>query len=121
MDGVEIYAGPAESKVYTDGSRYVVIGAVAANHPVGSVFVDGVRIITEVGSVDQASIRVSQVEVCWLSLTNNLYQVQYKSALTTNLWTDLGLPRQGTDATICVSDSVPFGEPQRFYRVVVQP
>ncbi|MFI5224697.1 MAG: hypothetical protein ACHQX3_10760, partial [Nitrospirales bacterium] len=36
-----------------------------------------------------ATIRASQVEVCWNSISNLTYQVQYRSDLTTNLWTSL--------------------------------
>src|SRR5262245_20248589 len=36
------------------------------------------------------SIRCSQVELCCPSRTNRTYQVQYKSALTTNNWVNLG-------------------------------
>ena len=35
------------------------------------------------------TIRASQVEVCWNSISNLTYQVQYRSDLTTNLWTSL--------------------------------
>ena len=87
------------------------------------MFVDGLKIITDAQSMDQtyATIRVSQVELRWMSFTNKTYQVQYSSSLSTNSWTDLGIPLQGTDATNCVTDVVPPGEPERFYRVVVKP
>jgi hypothetical protein len=64
------------------------------------------------------SIRVSQVEVCWTTRTNQPYQVQYSSELTTNLWTDLGAPIQGNGSTNCIFDPVLPGEPRRYYRVV---
>jgi hypothetical protein len=66
------------------------------------------------------TIRVSQVEVCWNSRTNKTYQVQYRSGLTTNLWTDLGAALPGTGATICILDAV-AGQEQRFYRVLETP
>lgn len=67
------------------------------------------------------SIRVSQVELCWPSTSNTLYQVQYRSDLTTNLWTDLGAPVQGNGSTNCVYDAVVRGQPKRFYRFVTIP
>jgi len=65
------------------------------------------------------TIQVSQVEVCWSSQSNLTYQVQYRSELTTNLWTSLGNCLQGTGSRICISDPVVVGQPQRFYRVVL--
>jgi hypothetical protein len=66
-------------------------------------------------------IRVSQVEMCWNSLTNQTYQVQYCSTLTTNVWTDLGSPISGDGGTKCATDQVLSSQPQRFYRVVLVP
>ena len=66
----------------------------------------------------QVTIRASQVEVCWNSTSNLTYQVQYRSALTTNLWTSLLNCVRSTGSKSCVSDPVVVGQPQRFYRVV---
>jgi hypothetical protein len=71
--------------------------------------------------VPAATIRVSEVEVCWHSASNRTYQVQYRSALDTNAWTDLGTPLPGNGSTHCITDKVPLGQPQRFYRVVTLP
>jgi hypothetical protein len=68
----------------------------------------------------EATIRVSQVEVWWGSLSDRTYQIQYRSDLTTNMWTNLGAPIQGTGSPICVYDSV-SSEPRRFYRIVKLP
>jgi hypothetical protein len=67
------------------------------------------------------SIRVSQVEVCWTTRTNRVYQLQYSSELTTNLWTNLSSPLTGDGSSICVPEPIVPGEPQRFYRVVLLP
>ena len=45
-----------------------------------------------------------QVEICWNPLTNQTYQVQYRSSLTTDMWTDLGAPVPGS-ATTFLQDS----------------
>lgn len=65
------------------------------------------------------SIRCSQVEICWSSVTNATYQVQYRSNLTTNIWTPLIECVSGTGTNNCVYDAVTAGQPQRFYRVVL--
>jgi hypothetical protein len=63
------------------------------------------------------TIRTSQVEVCWNSKSNLTYQVQYRSSLTSNLWTSLVDCIRSVGSTSCISDNVVVGEPQRFYRV----
>jgi len=65
------------------------------------------------------SIRASQVEVCWNSKTNLTYQVQYRSDLTTNLWTSLGDCIRSTNSTSCAYDPIVGGQPQRIYRVIL--
>jgi hypothetical protein len=67
------------------------------------------------------SIRFSEVEVCWPSQSNVAYQVQFRSDLTTNTWTDLGASIPGTGSTECYNDKITLGEPRRFYRVLVVP
>jgi hypothetical protein len=68
-------------------------------------------------AVPVMAIRVSEVELCWNSISNKMYQVQYRSELTTNAWTALGAPVQGNGSTNCVTDAVQLGQPQRLYRV----
>ena len=72
-------------------------------------------------ATDQLAIRVSQVELCWATATNGLYQLQYRSSLSENEWNDVGLPIQGTGFCRCVYQDVVQGRPQRFYRVVTLP
>ena len=64
------------------------------------------------------TIRASQVEVCWNSISNLTYQVQYRSDLTTNLWTSLVDCIRSTNSMSCIVDPVVVSQPQRFYRVV---
>jgi hypothetical protein len=68
-----------------------------------------------------AGVHVSEVEVCWDAFSNRTYQVQYRSTLTTNMWTDLGPPRPGKGSFDCVNDRVQPGQPQRFYRIIIVP
>ena len=65
------------------------------------------------------AIRLSQVEVCWNSISNLTYQVQYRSDLTTNLWTSLVNCVRSTGAMTCIYDPIVVGQPQRFYRVAL--
>ena len=65
----------------------------------------------------RVTLRASQVEVCWNSISNLTYQVQYRSDLTTNLWTSLVDCVRSVGSTSCIFDPVVVGQPQRFYRV----
>jgi hypothetical protein len=60
----------------------------------------------------------SQVELCWSSAANKLYQLQCCSDLSERQWTNLGSPIAGTGANRRVVDAV---ESQRFYRVLEFP
>jgi hypothetical protein len=63
-----------------------------------------------------AAIRVAAVEVCWNARTNTIYEVQFRSELTTNAWITL-TNVIGAGATNCIVDWVPSDDPRRFYRV----
>jgi hypothetical protein len=65
------------------------------------------------------SIGAPGFQICWESKTNRSYQLQYRSTLITNSWTDLGTPLAGNSSIICNTQSVT--EPQRFFRVVTLP
>jgi len=69
----------------------------------------------------QLSIAFSQVRLCWNSLTNKNYQLQFRSDLTTNLWTNLGAPVPGDGARMCVSNAVAPGDTQKFYQIIHAP
>jgi hypothetical protein len=71
--------------------------------------------------VPEPTIRVSEVEICWLAVSNTTYQVQYRDALNANVWTDLGAPLSGNGTTNCVTDKVAAGQPRRFYRAMPLP
>ena len=71
--------------------------------------------------IPMATVRMSEVEVCWGSVSNASYQVQYRAALDTNAWTNLGPPVAGNGSMNCVTDKTPVGESQRFYRVIMLP
>jgi hypothetical protein len=67
----------------------------------------------------KASIRFSEVEVCWPSVSNALYRVDYRSDFTTNTWIPL-TNVLGTGGEMCVPDRIARGQAQTFYRVVGQ-
>ena len=61
-------------------------------------------------------IAVSQVRLCWDTEAARMYQVQYRSILTTNQWMNLGSPMPGTAGVVCETDEVT--DEKRFYRVI---
>lgn len=65
-----------------------------------------------------ATIRLSEVEICWPSHSNKLYQVDFRSELTTNMWLPLFTNIVGNGDTMCVYDKIQAGQPQRFYRLL---
>lgn len=67
------------------------------------------------------AIRLSQVELSWKTLDGVTYQVQYRSELTANLWTDLGAAIMGDGGTKSFTDAIVPEQPQRYYQVVTRP
>jgi len=119
-------------QIEADGSA-VTFDTVSGNPATGQVFgppSTGSSATTGIIGVPQVTqftfeppplvtIRASQVEVCWNSISNLTYQVQYRSNLTTNVWTSLVDCVRSTGSTSCIFDPVVVGQPQRFYRVVL--
>ena len=66
-------------------------------------------------SPPRPTIRVATVEICWPSVADAMYQVDYQSEATGHIWTPLGSAVVGTGTTNCVVDAVTA--PRRFYRV----
>jgi hypothetical protein len=65
------------------------------------------------------SIQVSEVSVCWNSVSNATYRLEYSTNLFSNTWIVLSncIPSSG-DQT-CIYDKVLPGNAQKFYRVVM--
>lgn len=66
------------------------------------------------------TIELADVDVCWPSKSNKVYQVEYRSSLTAGAWLQLGPTVQGNGTTNCITDVV-RGQPQKFYRVAPVP
>jgi hypothetical protein len=66
------------------------------------------------------TIRVSEVEVSWLTVSNFVYQPQYKDTFNST-WTSFGVPVTGDGTTVRITDKVLPDQPPRFYRVEVTP
>ena len=58
------------------------------------------------------------VELGWVSDTNQTYQIQWRTALNTNTWFNLGSPIQGDGTTNFIFDTTRTNT-QRFYRLII--
>src|SRR5205823_7645186 len=93
------------------------VGASGRNDYIGAFVLD----VSSARRQPRIQLHVTEVTLCWDSESNHIYQVQYRSAQTPGGWTDVGAPVTGNGGTNCVSDHLPLGEPQRFYRLVDGP
>jgi probable HAF family extracellular repeat protein len=105
-----------------EGSGWVLAYARGINSSgqiVGLGVTNGVSKAFLLTSYPALSIRLvqSDVELCWNSQTNRSYQLQHRSDLTTNLWSNLGTPVQGNGATNCIYDPLLPGQAQKFFRL----
>jgi hypothetical protein len=98
------------NKIVNSGSSTATTGAFGFSPEVTQFTFEPPPLVT---------LRASQVEVCWNSISNLTYQVQYRSDLTTNLWTSLVDCVRSTNSTTRVYDPVVVGQTQKFYRVVL--
>ena len=65
-----------------------------------------------------SEIKVSVVDLCWQTTTNGLYQVQYRTNMTTSPWFDIGRTLPGTGLRMCVPVDMPAGQAGKFFRVL---
>jgi hypothetical protein len=68
--------------------------------------------------VIESHIKVSVVDLCWSSQTNGLYQIQYRTNMTTSPWFNIGTPLNGTGLGMCVPVDMPAGQAGKFFRVL---
>ncbi|HOB98030.1 MAG TPA: beta-propeller fold lactonase family protein [Verrucomicrobiota bacterium] len=62
------------------------------------------------------SVRVASVQLCWNTIGNAKYQVEYKSEVAGDVWHSLGDPVAGDGTTTCITASA-LETPKRLYRV----
>jgi hypothetical protein len=66
------------------------------------------------------NITTNTVHLTWSSMNGVGYQLQYKTNLTQTGWVNLGNPIRSTGSTVTATDA-PGADPQRFYRLILQP
>ncbi len=65
----------------------------------------------------KATIRVSEVNVCWSTASGVRYLLEFTTDIQDEAWTALGDPIIGNGEVSCISDKVLAGAPQRYYRI----
>lgn len=67
----------------------------------------------------ELSVTVSQVQLCWTTLANRKYQVQFRTDFAGGQWTSLGNPVTAVGPKTCITE--PVTATPRFYRIVTLP
>ena len=86
-----------------------VYGVIEINHPLNPP--------PPVVPPPVATVRLGCVEVCWHSMSNVQYQVEWRAAFASTNWFGVGGVVTGTGGEVCVTDT-PHGV-NRLYRVAV--
>jgi hypothetical protein len=107
---IEAYQGLMdEVSIYNRALSQMELFAIYSAGAAGKCKTEGIRV----------GIRVSQVELFWSTASNATYQLQYRSSLTTNQWIPLGPCIRATSSMTSFYNTVPVGQPQRFYRAAL--
>lgn len=108
---------PLEMLQGSDGSFYGVTEADGAGG-VGTIF--QLAIVRAPPVFQSATPANSALSLTWSTEAGELYQLQFKSGLNSDVWSNLGGPLTATGSTLTATASVTNG-PQRLYRVVLLP
>jgi sugar lactone lactonase YvrE len=69
--------------------------------------------------IQSAAKTGNAITFTWTATSNQMYQIQYTTNLSQNLWSNLGSPITATNSTVTASNVMTF--PQEFFRVVLYP
>lgn len=119
---------PTPNKWWTNEIQFVAAATSAGVSfsalPTGSsdvgLFVDNIKFGTNSWLPPNLTIQVGDVDICWQSRSDKMYQLQYELVAGPGMWFNLGGPIQGNGVTNCVLESV-RGQPKKFYRVIELP
>lgn len=100
------------------GAYRVSFGGTGLKPYVQGAILDNVELIEQPEDL-QGRLVASAVDFCWSGRTNQMYQVQYKTLLSNENWTNLGDPIRG-NGTNSLADRF-LGQDRRFYRVIRVP
>ena len=98
-----------EPGVDEDSGAGLVMAMPAMNH-----------IFALIPRITDISLTTNSASIAWSALTNQMYEVRYRTNLLQSDWVNLTGPISATNATMTTFDQF-LSEPQRFYRVFVLP
>lgn len=77
-------------------------------------------IVSLIPVIESIALTNNSATITWSALTNQLYEVRYRTNLLQTDWINLTGPITATNATMSTVDEI-LSDPQRFYRVFVSP
>jgi hypothetical protein len=92
-------------------------GAASPNYTIS--YNSGTLTVVAVPQLTALSIVSNQFIFSFPTLSNQLYQVEYKNDMSAPTWTDLGSPLDGTGGSITITNAITGTK--RFYQVDVMP
>jgi uncharacterized repeat protein (TIGR03803 family) len=100
-----------------DAGSYSVI----VSNALGTVASGGATLTVLASPVFQGLTASNAIlSLAWSAMTGQTYQLQYKSALTASIWSNLGSAMLATNGTMIQTDAI-SASAQRYYRVVLKP
>jgi hypothetical protein len=120
---VQYKTSPTATNWLTLSPTILATGGTASftdNPPAGTYRYYQIVIVTNVAPVIQSIVGAgtSNVVITWISTSNSVYRVQYKTSLSSTNWVNLPPDVTATGSTTSYTDD-PGGATQRFYRVVL--
>jgi sugar lactone lactonase YvrE len=105
-------------------ARFSFLGGLAVDKT-GNVFVadrynNTIRMGVPVPEIRSVDVTNAAVSLDWSAVAGQTHQLQYSSNLVFANWLDLGLPLTASNSSLSASDLL-GPDPQRFYRVKVEP
>ncbi len=98
-----------------------------SGYAMATVFVNGIPspssivLVPPPPSFQSVSQTEGNLAFTWNAVSNFIYQVQYKTNLTSSNWMNLGGPITATNAVMSRSDAIIPGNSARYYRIALLP
>ena len=104
------------TETFTADSSFSTLRFAGPDVPDGGyIFVDNVSVVAV---PPRLKIRFSEVELCWDTVSNETYRVEYRPNVEDGAWTLLECVL-GNGRTKLIYDKIPVDAPRRFYRLAV--
>jgi hypothetical protein len=95
----------------------MINGAVAENYAIN--YTPGTMNVVPLPQLTSTALASSQFSFTFATISNESYQVEFKSDLTNAVWTNLGGPMNGTEGLVNVTNTVTGTS--GFFRIEIAP